>query len=113
MAVTLRVYDAGKRYEHYVDRYSLYYPTPRNKVAEWGYMGMYLGFSFSNDGRITKCCHSECKRGVGIDFFGGKKVKRETLPTHVQEWINKLEKAYNKALKENTEEAWEEFNEME
>lgn len=25
MAVTLRVYDSGKRFENYVDRYALYY----------------------------------------------------------------------------------------
>lgn len=111
MAVTLRVYDAGEKYAHCADRYSLYYPTPRNKVKDWGYKGIYLGFGFSEN-EICEYSHGECKIGVGVDFFGGKKIKRQTLPTHVQKWIDNMEKAYNKAIKTDTEEGWEEFNEM-
>ena len=109
--VTLRVYDSAslkKEYETYVDRYSLYVPTPRNKVKEWwGIMGMFLGFSF-NDKQIIRCCWDECKYGVKTMKLG-KKIKRDQLPKHVQEWINEEERAYNKALKENTLEAWEEW----
>lgn len=110
MAITLRVYDSAKRnkkYENYIDRYSLYVPTPRNKVTEWGYMGMFLGFSFS-DKWITRCCWDECRQGVASMNLGAK-VKRDALPKHVQEWVEKMEKAYNKALKEDTEEAWDEW----
>lgn len=109
--VTLRVYDSAsikKEYETYVDRYSLYVPTPRNKVKEWwGIMGMFLGFSF-NDKQIIRCCWDECKYGVKTMKLG-KKIKRDQLPKHVQEWINEEERAYNKALKENTLKAWEEW----
>ena len=43
MSVTLRVYDTAKRnkkYKNYIDRYCLYVPTPRNKIKDWGFMGM-------------------------------------------------------------------------
>lgn len=109
MAVTLRVYDGGKNFT--VDRYTLYYPTPRNKQKSWGYAGMGLGFSF-NDSQIVKCCHNECGIGIGIDYFPGKKIKRETLPLHIQKWIKKEEDAYNKAIRLDTQEAWDEFNEL-
>jgi hypothetical protein len=111
MSVALRVYDSAKRnkkYENYIDRYSLYVPTPRNKVKEWGIMGTFLGFSFSDKG-ITRCCWDECKQGVAFMNLG-KKIKRDTLPKHVQEWVEYMENTYNKALKEDTEEAWDEWN---
>jgi len=110
MAVTLRVYDAAKRskeFENSVDRYSLYVPTPRNKVKEWGFMGTFLGFSFGDKG-ITRCCWDECRNGVSSMNLG-KKIKRESLPKHVQEWVDHMESTYNKALNEGTEEAWEKW----
>lgn len=109
MAVTLRVYDAGKKYENYPDRYSLYTPTPRNKVKDWGYMGIFQGFNFSVNS-ITKCTHDECKYGIGLDCFLGKRIKRDTLPIHVQQWIDKQEQLYNKAIKEDTQQAWDNYN---
>ena len=111
MAVTFRVYDAGKcnkKYENCIDRYSLYVPTPRNKVKSWGIMGMFLGFSFSDKG-ITRCCWCNCECGVKTMNLG-KKIKRESLPKHVQEWIDTMEEKYNRALKEDTKEAWNEWN---
>ena len=110
MSVRLRVYDSAKRnkkYENYIDRYSLYVPIPRNKVKEFGYVGMFLGFSFSDKG-ITRCCWDECRKGVAFMNLGAK-VKRDTLPKHVQEWVKNMESTYNKALKEDTEEAWDEW----
>ena len=103
--IHLRVYDAGDKWG--VDRYTLYVPTPRNQILDCGYMGMGLGFSFS-DTTITRCCWSEFVHGVTYAHLG-KKVKIETLPTHVQEWVKKMEDTYNKALSLNTDEAWEEW----
>jgi hypothetical protein len=40
----------------------------------------------------------------------GKKIKRESLPQHVQQWIDTLQEKYNRALKEDTLEAWEEWH---
>jgi len=108
--VTLRVYDSAARnkcFTDYVDRYALYVPTPRQKVSEWGFMGMYLGFSFGKE-TITRCCWEECRQGVASMKLG-KKIKRNTLPLHVQEWIDNMERVYNRALRENTQEAWEEW----
>ena len=109
--VTLRVYDSAsvkKEYETYVDRYSLYVPTPRNKVKEWGLMGMILGFNF-NEKSINRCTWCECRAGIQTMNLG-KKIKRESLPQHVQQWINTMEDKYNRAIKEDTAEAWEEWN---
>ena len=94
MAVTLRVYKAGKKYDGCVDQYSLYYPTPQNKVNDWGYKGVYLGFSFSQDG-IIKCTHEELSAGSKVDACLGKKVKIESLPQHVQDWITEEQKSFN------------------
>ena len=108
--VTLRVYDSAatnKEFTDSVDRFSLYVPTPRNKVREWGIMGMFLGFSFGKE-TITRCCWDECRNGVAAMNLG-RKVKRDTLPLHVQKWVDKMEKFYNRALKENTIEAWEDW----
>ena len=108
--ITLRVYDSAannKKFTDYVDRYALYVPTPRNKRHLWGYMGSFLGFSFSKD-NITRCCWGECKYGVKTMNLG-KKVKRESLPPHVQKWVNRMEAAYNRALEEDTREAWLEW----
>lgn len=84
MAIALRVYDSVKKYKNYIDRYCLYVPTPRNKIKDWGFMGMFLGFSFSDKG-ITRYCWNECRQGVAFMNLGAK-VKRDTLPKHVQEW---------------------------
>ena len=111
--VTLRVYDSAarnKRFVNYIDRYSLYVPTPRNKIGEWGYMGMFLGFSFG-EGTITRFCWDWCQYGVGSMNLG-RKVKRNTLPLHVQKWIDKMEEVYNRALKEDTEEAWNDWDKI-
>lgn len=110
MAITLRVYDSGKKYKDFADRYALYVPTPRNKVREWGFMGMYLGFNFNEEGKtIHRECWGDCKNGIKTMSMG-KKIKRDTLPLFVQEWVNGMEEAYNKALTEDTEEAWEAWN---
>lgn len=109
--VTLRVYDSAsvrKEYATYVDRYSLYVPTPRNKVREWGIMGVFLGFNFDEKG-ITRYCWCDCRHGVKTMSLG-RKIKRESLPKHVQQWIDTMEEKYNRALKEDTAEAWVEWD---
>lgn len=82
---TLRVYDSKK--EGFVDRYSLYYPTPKAKQKDWLTKGATLDFSFSEDQIIT-CCHTEIGLEVPISVLG-KRVKIDTLPKHVQDWIAK------------------------
>lgn len=109
--ITLRVYDSAarnKKYTDYIDRYCLYVPTPRNKVAEWGYMGQFLGFSFRH-GQIIRCSWGECRDGVATMNLG-RKVKRENLPQFVQEWVNRMESIYNYAVENDTHDAWCEWN---
>jgi len=122
----VRVYDAARgkkerhQYENYPDRYSLYFPLPK-KIQEEGYKklgvhitGHYLGFSFSEDGKsITRCCWDEWNLRNGLCDNLGKKVKIETLPEPVQEWIHGYELAWNNILKDEDNEeykkAWEDY----
>lgn len=106
--VTLRVYDS--RRDDVADRYCLYVPTPRNKVKEWGVMGIYLPFNFNIGNKtITRFDWGECVNGVASMNLG-RKMKIDTLPKFVREWIKKNEETYNRALKENTDEAWNDWN---
>ena len=104
--ITLRVYDS--KFKGYVDRYSLYIPTPRNLKAEWGYDGIGIGFSWSQvHDSLIRCDHFECPHFSQMNL--GRKVKRETLPAFVQKWINKMEKLYNDALNLDTDAAWKKW----
>ena len=107
----VKVYDAGKRFEGYVDRYCIYYPYPKKDNKGRRAKGFTLDFSFSEHG-ITVCCHSEVEIGSSLREALGKRVKNEDLPQHVQKWVQKHEEAYNKALKLDTETAWNEFNRL-
>lgn len=105
--VTLRVYDSKV---DVADRYCLYVPTPRNKVKEWGNMGIYLPFNFNIDNKtITRYAWGECVNGVASMNLGHKK-KIDTLPKFVREWIKKNETLYNRALTEDTLTAWNDWN---
>lgn len=97
METKLKVYKAGKKYDGYLDQYSLYYPIPRKKVKESGYKGVILGFSFGEH-YITKCTHDEFPAGFDIQACLGKKVDIKTLPEHVQEWIAKEEKEWQETI---------------
>ena len=105
--VTLRVYDSKVEV---ADRYCLYVPTPRNKVKEWGNMGIYLPFNFNIDNKtIIRFAWGECVNGVASMNLG-RKMKIDTLPKFVREWIKKNETLYNRALKEDTLDAWNDWN---
>ena len=108
----LRVYDAARgskerhQFENYVDRYALYFPHPKKWVKqdlmEYGehITGEYLSFSFSEDGKtINRCIFDEWNGRDGSCTNLGKKVKIESLPKPVQEWIEGYEKVYNDLIK--------------
>ena len=107
-----RIYDSGKKFEGYADRYSVLFPLPKkfqmgtcNKVR-----GSYLGCSPSADGMI-RCTWEEVKERdyVGVDLVLGRRVKLDTFPMPFQNIVNKMTELYNKALNENTEKAWMEW----
>ncbi|MBP5457836.1 MAG: hypothetical protein J6Y37_15200 [Paludibacteraceae bacterium] len=120
----VRVYDAAARnkaYKGYVDRYSLYFPyTKEMRERHWEdfserVKGDFLGFSFSEDGsRITRCTWDSHK---GPMDWLGKKVRIETLPQPVVEWVAGYEKVWNALVyaKEGTKEfeaaekAWNDY----
>ena len=106
----VRVYDGGKGYS--VDRYSLYFPLPKKEVEETYRIhrerisGHFLGFGF-NDDCIFRCCWDEWNMRNGYCTNLGKKVKIETLPQHVQEWVRGYEKAWNNLLKHPNDERYQ------
>ena len=105
-----RIYDSGKKFENYVDRYSVFFPLPKKYREEpQEDRGVYLGCSVMSDGGICCCTWEpvEYYHRIGINLHLGKRVKLESFPKPFQKVINKMTKLYNKALNENTEKAWE------
>ena len=92
--VSFVIDDGGKKYQS-GDRYSLYFPTPRNKRKEWGIKGQYIGFNF-NDDTIYRY---DCGCANTTNFYMGKKVKIEDLPKHVQEWVMAEQENYNNVIR--------------
>lgn len=108
-----RIYDAGKKYEGYVDRYSVFFSLPKKYRGEMAekIRGLYLGCSPSADGMI-RCQWEDVRERdyIGVDLTLRKRVKLESFPKPFQEIINKMTMLYNKALNENTEKAWQEWS---
>lgn len=108
-----RIYDGGKKYENYVDRYSVFYPLPK-KYREDPYedRGIYLGCSVMSNGGLNRCTWEpvECHDRIGISLNWGKRVKLESFPKPFQKAINRFTRIYNRALNENTDKAWGAWN---
>jgi hypothetical protein len=108
-----RIYDAGKKFEGYADRYSIFFPLPKKyrKDTISKVRGVFLGCKPSVDGMI-RCTWEDVKDVdyIGVNLKLGKRVKLESFPKPFQEIINKMTMLYNKALNENTEKAWQEWS---
>lgn len=110
--MTLRIYDAGKKY---ADRYTLYFPYPKWMQKLEKSFAYYFGFSFHNDGRkiyIRKFC-SDIADKPFVYYNMGRKVQLSTLPKEVREWIEKLQKVWNVLCKEsnqNNHKIWDAWN---
>lgn len=119
----VRVYDSAagnkekSKYKDYIDRYSLYFPLPKKDIQYYDggrITGYYLGFSFNEDGTtINRCIWDEWNTKYGLCDCLGKKVKIETLPQKVQDWIHGYEKVYNESLKypddNGKQKAWNDY----
>lgn len=96
--LTIRVYDSAskrKEYESFFDRYSLYFPYPKEWIKD-GHVGDYLGFNFSSDGNsVQRCCWGEWNLKYGYASNLGKRVKLEELPPSIQRWVKAFEKKWN------------------
>lgn len=105
----VRLYDAGKKFKNYPDRYSLYFPYPKWLQKNDGLKGMYLGCSPTERG-MFRLDWGECPLGVTVNsnrLWLGKKIKLESMPENFQICANKLIKAWNDALKYDDEKHWD------
>lgn len=120
--ITLRVYDSAgnnKEFVGYQDRYALYFPYPKEWI-KGGHVGDYYAFNFTHEDEyprgcsIIHCYWNEWYRQCGYASNLGKKVKIETLPKHVQEWIAGYQKVWNDLINDpdNQEvvKAWEAYH---
>lgn len=118
----LRVYDSAannKLFAGYQDRYALYFPYPK-KWIENGHVADFYAFNFTHEDEsprgamIIRCYWDEWHRCSGYPSKLGKRVKIETLPAHVQEWIAGYEKVWNDYIKHpddpKVRKAWEDYH---
>jgi len=121
--ITLRVYDSAKNckdFAGYQDRYALYFPYPKEWI-KGDHVADYFAFSFTHDDEyprgasVIRCYWDEWHRGRnGYASNLGKKLKIESLPKHVQEWIAGYQKVWNDLINDpdNQEiiKAWEAYH---
>lgn len=99
----VRVYDSKV---DTIDRYALYFPLTKKEKEDYYRLfhqhitGNYLCFSFNEEKEvINRCNWDEWNLRDGYCDNLGKKVKIDTLPKFLQEWINGYEKVYNDTIK--------------
>ena len=105
----VRVYDSGK---NAADRYTLYFPYPKKLREHEGrtIMGCFQPFNFV-EGQLTLYAWDYDDRSLGYNIpRNEKKVKIETLPQFVQNYIVKMERIWNDALKYDDKEHWDAWN---
>lgn len=104
----LRVYDAGA---NFADRYTLYFPYPKWLREHDKVKAYELDFNFSH-GWLHYMFGYEVPLGGCLRH--GKRIKPETLPQYVREWIATRQKAWDilceQGNKENAEELWDAWN---
>lgn len=103
-----RIYDGGKKFEGYPDRYSVYFPMPKRfRADKEDDKGIYLGCTPTEDGMI-RCTWEpvEAHDHIGYTIKLGRVVKLETFPKAFQRIIKRMTRIYNRALNENTDKAW-------
>ena len=113
----IRLYDSGKRYEGYPDRYSLYFPYPKwmqeERYGLYGHrvMGFVLGCTMDCDGGVIRCDSFEDDRTLGyhVDYLG-RKISLDKMSLAFRKWALSMEKKWNDALKFNDDKHWEIWN---
>ena len=108
----VRLYDAGKKYENYIDRYTLYFPYPKwLRERSNNVRGCWLGCSPAYDGMIR--CSWELNESHIVNsekLWLGKKIKLETMPQPFQICAQRLITAWENALEYDDREHWEIWN---
>ena len=111
MATKMRLYDSGKRFENYVDRYTLYFPYPKWLQKHDRAKGCYLGCSPTQNGMNMCCWDINVDSYVNSDTLRlGKKIRLDSMPKPFQICAERLQKAWHDAITQNTDAAWEKWN---
>ena len=111
MATKMRLYDSGKRFENYVDRYTLYFPYPKWLQKHDRAKGCYLGCSPTQSGMNMCCWDINVDSYVNSDTLRlGKKIRLDSMPIGFQKVAKQIETSWQYTLKVNTDEQWDKFN---
>ena len=106
----IRVYDYGSNTELGCPRYTMYLPYPKQlqsetKMKAWGF-GFNCNTNYNNF--FLRYETLEFPNGMyGVNL--GKRVNIADLPKFMQDYIIRLEKAFNEACKFNDDEHWKTF----
>lgn len=103
----VKLYDSGKQYKGYPDRYTLYFPYPQWLKDNDNYEGTFLGCSPSYDGRMTRCIFDMVEIGENVNF--GKEIPLSSMPQGFQDAANELISKWYDALKYDDDKHWEEW----
>ena len=110
----VRLYDAGKKYENYPDRYSLYFPYPKwmqreiYEAHKHHVMGFALGCTQDSDGGVIRCDSFDDDRTLGYHVRNlGRKIPLEKMSHAFQRWARSMERKWNDALKFNDDKHWD------
>lgn len=99
-------HDERKINKDAVDSWSIYCPYPKKYRKTTGIKGVFLECTPTEEGMI-RCCWMEDE--VGKKIYLGKRVDVSSTPKAFQVAFHSIESAYQKACKEDTEEAWQAF----
>lgn len=113
----VRVY-YDKKHKDYVDPYTMYFPYSKKirdetkKSSGHLIMGTALSFNCHPDGSMTLFSWFDDDRDLGYNIpnCGDKKIKIETLPKGVQDYVAKMEKIWSDANKYDDKKHWDAWN---
>lgn len=103
----VRLYKAGKKFDGYVDQYSLYFPYPKWLQKHDRSRGGWIGCSQGISGDVIRCTWEDDCRIEQPNL--GRRYPLEKMSKQFQDWAHHLEQMFNEALKHNDDEHWHAF----
>lgn len=108
----VRVYDSKQK--DVADRYTLYFPYPKWLRQQEGrpIMGCFQPFNFIEEEKFFTFYawdYDDRSRGYNIPRTE-RKIKLETLPKFVRDYVDRMDRLWNDALKYDDDEHWAMWN---
>ncbi len=110
-----RVYiENRKEFKNYADPVTVYFPYPKRLWERERAKGYYIACNFTSSGLLMRL-HSDTV-DVGVMINGnrchfGRRLHDKDIPAPALKEIKALESAWNRAVSEDTDEAWDAWNE--